>query len=722
MGNVTHRILVERLQEARLHAPEQLLGVHSTRAGVRVQCWLPDAVSAHLEPDGLPLTRVADGLFTWQGSAAALSRPYRVGWQDSRGRELEHIDPYQFAPVLPLTELSEFNAGRHTRVGRLLGAHLQQREGVAGTRFAVWAPNAERVSVVGDFNHWDGRRHPMSARGDTGVWELFVPGLGDGDLYKYEIRNRDTGHVFLKADPFAARFELRPRTASVITRASDFHWTDGDWFERRPAWNEAPMSIYELHPGAWRRQADGRFLGYRELAEQLVPYLVQTGFTHVELLPVMEHPLDESWGYQCTGYFAPTRRFGEPDDFRAFVNRLHAAGIGVILDWVPGHFPADPHALAEFDGTALFEHRDARRARTAEWDTLAFNLGRNEVRSFLISSALHWLETFHADGLRVDAVAAMLYLDYGRSAGDWIPNVHGGREDLDAVAFLQQLNSVTHAECPGSVMIAEESTAWPGVSRPVWLGGLGFSMKWNMGWMHDTLDYFGHDPVHRRYHHDRLTFGMLYAYSENYVLPLSHDEVVHGKGSLYAKMPGDDWQKHANLRLLFSYLFTYPGKKLVFMGGEFAAAEEWSPGRGLDWARAEQPRPAGLQRLIADLNQLYRSRPELHADDFRPGGFEWIDCHDADQSVVSYLRRQGGREVVVILNATPVPRLGYRLGVPTAGHYRELLNSDAECYGGSNVGNLGGLLAEPTSWMGRPHSLVLTLPPLAALVLVRDTR
>ena len=625
--------------------------------------------------------------------------------------------PESFEPELDQEELARFHRGEHFRAWRILGAHPRTRDGVTGTRFSVWAPNADRVSVVGDFNHWDGSDHRMTVHPGIGIWELFVPGIGAGDLYKFEIRNRTTGAVVDKIDPFARRFEARPRTACVVDGAAEHPWGDANWLANRPDWQRAPMTVYEIHPGSWRRNDDGSFLGYRQLADALVAELAETGFTHVELMPVTEHPYDASWGYQTTGYFAPTSRFGNPDDFRYFVDTLHQAGIGVILDWVPAHFPRDEHALAGFDGTALFEHADPRRGETPEWGTLSFNFGRNEVRSFLVSSALYWLEEFHLDGLRIDAVASMLYLDYGRKDGDWMPNAYGGNEDLEAVEFLRTLNSVTHGECPGTVTIAEESTAWPGVTRPVHLGGLGFSMKWNMGWMHDTLEYFRHEPVHRRYHHDALTFGLLYAHHENFVLPLSHDEVVHGKGPLLDKMPGDRWQQFANLRLLYAFMYAYPGKKLLFMGDEFGLPEEWNHDRPLNFGLLEHDEHSGLRRLVADLNALYRDRPALHGDDFEQQGFEWIDCHDADNSVISFLRRSGDRMMAVVCNFTPVVRHGYRIGVPQSGSWRECLNSDAEHYGGSNQGNLGRVKTEPRPWMGRPASVSLTLPPLAAVFL-----
>lgn len=701
------------LLEARHHTPAAFLGPHAVAGQRIVRAFLPGAQCAWVGDARRPMTRIGDTpLFEAHEPPAGF---YELVWRDSRGAEHRHADAYAFAPQLPQAELDAFNRGEQRRAHRLLGAHPLEYAGVHGTRFAVWAPNAERVSVIGDFNAWNGRCHPMQVRGASGVWELFIPGVAPGTLYKFELRNRNSGEVLQRADPYARSAEVPPRSASRVS-TSNYAWGDGDWRARRRDWQQAPLAIYELHAGSWRRHADGRWYGYRELAEALVPYLQELGFTHVELLPLTEHPFDASWGYQTTGYFAPTARFGAPDDFRYFVDRCHRAGLGVILDWVPGHFPRDEHALACFDGTALYEHSDPRRALHPDWGTLVFNYGRNEVRSFLISSALCWLEDFHVDGLRVDAVASMLYLDYGRKPGEWLPNPHGGKENLDAVAFLQAFNTATHGECPGSFTVAEESTAWPAVTRPVWLGGLGFSMKWNMGWMHDILDYLHKNPIHRRYHHERLTFGLLYAFSENFVLPLSHDEVVHGKGALLARMPGDDWQRFANLRLLYSLQYTYPGKKLMFMGDEFGMPREWSHDVELPWELAAQAAHRGVQRLVRDLNRVYTAEAALHALDFEAGGFEWVDCHDALQSVVSYLRRGKGEEFLVILNFTPVVRDGYRVGVPHPGRYREVLNSDAACYGGSNVGNLGGVEAQSVPWMGRPCSLSLTLPPLGALL------
>jgi len=659
-------------------------------------------------------------VFEWRGAPERVTHPYRIEWQDERGQIHRDYDPYSFGPQLSDFDLHLFAEGRHWHAYRFLGAHLQEVDGIAGTRFAVWAPNAERVSVVGDFNHWDGRRHPMRVRGGTGVWELFIPELPAGTLYKFEIRNRQHGTVHLKADPYGRQFEHRPATAAVVAGDDEeYLWGDGDWLAERAArdWMHSPMSIYEVHLGSWQRDEHGGFLDYPELAHRLVDYVKDLGYTHIELLPVTEHPLDASWGYQTVGYFAPTSRFGNPDGFRYFVDHCHRNGIGVLLDWAPGHFPKDDHAIARFDGTPLYEHGDPRRGEHRDWGTLIFNYGRNEVRNFLLSSAVYWLQEFHIDGLRVDAVASMLYLDYSREEGDWLPNIYGGRENLEAIAFLRQLNEVTHSQFPGSLIVAEESTAWPQVTRPVYLGGLGFSMKWNMGWMHDTLVYMSKDPVHRHYHHDQLTFGLLYAFTENFVLPFSHDEVVHGKGSMLGKMPGDEWQRFANLRLLYTYMWTYPGKKLLFMGSEFGQGTEWDYDSALPWHLLDYPNHAGVQRLIRDLNSLYRSEPALHGHEFEPEGFEWIDCHDAAQSVLSYLRKCGDRFVIVVLNFTPIPRHDYRIGVPSPGVYRDRLNSDSKYYWGSNVGNGEHIVAEPIPWMGRPYSVSITVPPLAGLVL-----
>jgi len=662
-------------------------------------------------------------LFVWAGVPGLVPERYRLAWEDAAGKRHLAYDPYCFGPQLADLDLHLFAEGRHLHAYRFLGAHGWSAQGVAGVRFAVWAPNAERASVVGDFNAWDGRVHPMRVRGGFGVWEIFIPGLAAGELYKFEIRDR-TGNVQVKIDPYARSFQKRPDTAAHICLEGGFRWGDGAWMQARAQadWRHRPLSVYEVHPGSWRRRADGGFLGYRELAEQLGDYVLELGFTHVELLPITEHPLDDSWGYQATGYFAPTSRFGSPDDLRWFVDHLHRRGIGVLLDWVPAHFPRDTFALAHYDGSALYEHADPRLGEHKDWGTLIFNYGRNEVRSFLMSSALYWLEEFHLDGLRVDAVASMLYLDYSRHPGEWIPNQFGGNENLEAVEFLRRLNIVTHERCPGTLMIAEESTAWPAVSRPTYIGGLGFSMKWNMGFMHDTLSYMSKDPVYRHFHHDQLTFGLLYAFSENFILPFSHDEVVHGKGSILGRMPGDQWQRLASVRLLYTLMFTHPGKKLLFMGCEFAQEREWNFAAELDWDLLDRPEHRGVARLVGDLNRLHRSYKALHELDFEGEGFEWIDCHDNSQSVLSFIRkdRDGHEILAAIFNFTPLPRLDYRIGVPLAGRYCEILNSDAEAYGGSNLGNQGGLLSEPRPWMGRPHSLAMVVPPLGAVILVYE--
>ncbi|HSQ07899.1 MAG TPA: 1,4-alpha-glucan branching protein GlgB, partial [Chromatiaceae bacterium] len=686
--------------------------------------YLPQAERVRLADGGPELKRV-DGtdLFVWEGEGSKVPERYALEWEDRAGHSHRHYDPYCFPPQLQDFDLHLFGEGRHWHAYRFLGAHPRRVEGVDGVQFAVWAPNATRASVVGDFNAWDGRVHPMRSRGGSGVWELFIPGLQTGALYKLELRDH-AGLVHVKIDPYANAFQLRPDTAGLICAEGAYAWGDADWLAARATadWRRRPMSVDEVHLGSWQRDADGNFLGYRELARRLVDYLTLTGFTHIELLPITEHPLDASWGYQTTGYFAPTSRFGSPDDFRYFVDHLHQHGIGVLLDWVPAHFPRDTFALARYDGTALYEHADPRQGEHRDWGTLIFNYGRNEVKNFLLSSALYWLNEFHIDGLRVDAVASMLYLDYSRQAGEWIPNKYGGNENLDAVDLLRQLNVVTHEQHPGSLMIAEESTSWPAVSRPTYLGGLGFSMKWNMGWMHDTLAYMANDPIYRHFHHDMLTFGLLYAFTENFVLPYSHDEVVHGKRSMLDKMPGDAWQKFASLRLLYTFMFTYPGKKLLFMGCEFAQGREWNEAAALDWELLERAPHEGVLKLVSDLNRLYREEPALHEVDFEGSGFEWIDCHDSSQSVLSYLRKDqsGGQILVALFNFTPVPRNDYRIGVPVGGFYREAVNSDAQFYGGSNVGNQGGVHAEAVSWMGRPFSIPINLPPLGGLVLVHE--
>ena len=610
--------------------------------------------------------------------------------------------------------------GTHLRAWEKLGAHTMERDGVRGTQFAVWAPNAREVSVIGDFNGWRHGAFWLSPTGDSGIWQGFIPGVEIGAPYKYSLLSNVSGERHEKADPFAFAAEIRPRTASKVWSLDRHAWGDDAWMSSRGAAQriDRPISIYEVHLGSWRRAPeDGRWLAYREIAPQLAEYASAMGFTHVELLPVMEHPFDGSWGYQTVGYFAPTSRFGTPEDFMFLVDTLHQHGLGVILDWVPAHFPNDPHGLAEFDGTALYEHADPRRGRHPDWGTLIFNYGRVEVANFLIANALYWLECYHADGLRVDAVASMLYLDYSRAAGDWLPNRFGGRENLEAIAFLKRLNEVVYAAHPDIVMYAEESTAWPMVSRPTHSGGLGFGYKWDLGWMHDTLDYLRRDPIHRPWHHNRLTFRGLYAHTENYVLPLSHDEVVHGKGSLLAKMPGDAWQQFANLRLLYGHQLAQPGKKLLFMGDEIAQGREWNHDQSLDWHQLGIDLHRGIQRWVRDLNTLYRGEPALHERDADEAGFEWVDCGDAASSIVSLLRRghRDGEAVLLIFNFTPVPRWGYRIGVPWGGYWKEILNSDASLYGGSGQGNLGGREADAVPMHGRSHSIEIALPPLACV-------
>ncbi len=652
---------------------------------------------------------------------------YRLRVTYPGGHHVEIDDPYRYGRVVGDFDLHLLGEGSLLRAYDHLGAHLKTIGEARGVHFAVWAPNAERVSVVGDFNGWDGRVHAMRLLGGSGVWEIFVPGLGEGERYKFEIRSRLNGALLQKADPYGFGFEQPPRSASVVRRLDDYAWRDRDWLDRRAAgggWLRAPMAAYEVHLGSWARMPDegDRFLTYRELADRLVPYAKKQGYTHLELLPVMEHPFSGSWGYQVVGYYAPTSRHGAPEDFKHFVDECHRHGLGVILDWVPGHFPKDAHGLARFDGTALYEHEDPRQGEQQDWGTLIFNYGRNEVRNFLLANALFWLDEYHVDGLRVDAVASMLYLDYSRKEGEWVPNRYGGRENLDAIDFLRHLNTLTHERHPGSVMIAEESTAFPAVSRPTYVGGLGFTYKWNMGWMHDILLYASKDPIYRRWEHRHLTFSMLYAFSENFVLPFSHDEVVHGKRSMLDKMPGDVWQKAANLRALYGFMYAHPGKKLMFMGSEFGQWREWAHDRSLDWHLLDEPVHEGLRRWVEDLNRVYRREPALHEVDGDPAGFEWIDCSDNENSVVSFLRRATDPAdcVVVVLNFTPVPREGYLVGVPEAGWYREILNSDAGIYGGGNVGNGGGASTEPIVTHGRPHALRLTLPPLGCLMLKRE--
>ncbi len=618
------------------------------------------------------------------------------------------------------SDLYLFGKGDERRIYEKLGSHLRTIDGVPGTSFAVWAPNAQRVSVVGDFNRWDGRCHAMRLLGASGVWEIFIPGVGKGAHYKFEIRNAH-GQIGLKTDPYGFFFEIAPKNASIVWDNRKFAWTDAAWLEQRRKRDalRSPMSIYEVHPGSWRKKSLAESFSYRELAGPLIGYLKETGFTHVEFLPVAEHVFYPSWGYQVTGFYAPTSRYGTPEDFQFLVNALHDAGIGVIVDWVPAHFPRDDWALARFDGTALYEHEDPRKGAHLDWGTLIFNYGRHEVSNFLLANALFWCDCFHVDGLRVDAVASMLYLDYSRKEGEWVPNQFGGRENIEAIEFLRKFNHVTYTEFPGVVTIAEESTAWPLVTRPPYVGGLGFSFKWNMGWMHDTLDYFSRDPVHRKFHQNDLTFATLYHHHENFILPLSHDEVVHGKGSLIGRMPGDDWQKFANLRALLGYQWLFPGKKLLFMGGELGQRAEWNANGEVDWWLLEAgPYHLGLQRFVEDLHKLYRAAPALWQSDYDAAGFYWIDCADRENSVLSFVRQDSAHasELVAILNLTPVPRHNYRLGLPRAGRWREVLNSDAASYGGSNVGNLGGVISDDFKWHNQSYSALFTLPPLSVVV------
>jgi 1,4-alpha-glucan branching enzyme len=708
------------------HDPFQVLGAHRVEVDgqtrVAIRAFRPEAREVLVIGDAgevHSMTRVHEhGFFE-----VVVERPevfkYQLGVQDLYGNKTVAPDPYAFWPVLTDFDLQLLGEGTHYRSYEKLGAHVMDVDGVRGVHFAVWAPNAKRVSVVGDFNGWDGRRHAMRVLGGTGIWELFIPALGEGTLYKYEIKGQ-FDQMIVKADPHAYASELRPNTASVVWDIEKHRWADQAWMERRAQTHyiRAPMSIYEVHLGSWMRTQDDRFLTYRELAHKLVDYVKQMGYTHVELLPVMEHPLDASWGYQVIGYFAPTSRFGPPDDFQYFVDYCHQHDIGVLLDWVPAHFPRDAHGLARFDGTALYEHADPRLGEHKDWGTLIFNYGRNEVRNFVIASGLFWLDKYHVDGLRVDAVASMLYLDYSRQAGEWVPNKYGGNENLEAIDLLRKFNELAHGQFPGAVTIAEESTAFAGVSRPVYLGGLGFTFKWNMGWMNDTLSYIQKDPIHRKYHHHNLTFGMVYAFSENFVLVCSHDEVVHGKRSLAGKMPGDHWQQMANLRLYLGFMFTHPGKKLLFMGADIAQWQEWSEARSLDWRLLEWEPHQKFNRYVADLNRLYRSEPALYQVDDSYAGFEWIDFHDWERSVLAYVRKaqDPADHLVVACNFTPVPREGYRIGVPDHCHYVEVFNSDSEIYWGSNVGNRGGFMSDALPWQGQPCSLELTLPPLAVVV------
>jgi 1,4-alpha-glucan branching enzyme len=728
---------IELLASARHWDPFSILGPHvidlNRKKAVAIRAVLPLASHSYVvtSQEGkkrrTEMERIhPDGVFEAVFPHTRELFPYRFEIVDYEGNRWQQDDPYAFGCVLTEFDIHLLAEGTHLDQYNRLGSHLARMGGVDGVTFAVWAPNAERVSVVGNFNHWDGRGHPMRNRGESGIWEIFIPGLAEGEIYKFEIRSREGGALYTKSDPFAFRFEPPPRTGSIVCSIDGYVWEDADWMASRASRNplDGPMATYEVHLGSWKRRPEegNRYLNYRELADELVPYVKDMGYTHIELLPVTEHPFDGSWGYQTLGYFAPTARYGAPADFMAFVDRCHREGIGVILDWVPAHFPKDWHGLNYFDGSHLYEHADPRKGEHSDWGTLIFNYGRREVANFLLSSALFWLEKYHVDGLRVDAVASMLYLDYSRKPGEWIPNEFGGRENLEAISFLKRMNELVHERHPGAITLAEESTAWPMVSRPVYLGGLGFTYKWNMGWMHDMLGFMEKEPIHRKFHFGTLTFSLLYAFHENFVLPFSHDEVVHGKRSLLDKMPGDLREKFSNMRLLYAYMYAHPGKKLLFMGGEFGQWEEWNHDTSLSWHLLQWDSHKGLQSFVRDLNALCKATPALHEVDFRPEGFEWIDFHDVDNSIVSFLRRakDPGDFLVCVFNFTPVAREDYRVGVPVPGLYREAINSDSSFYGGKNVGNAGGAAAEAVPWNDRPWSVKLTLPPLGALFLRRS--
>ncbi|CAN5905365.1 1,4-alpha-glucan branching protein GlgB [soil metagenome] len=710
--------------------PFAILGMHQeAEEGMVVRTFQPDAqsvevISADGEDSYGELKSVRpEGLFEGPISIKEHA-PYklRVTWDEV----VELQDPYRFPPVLEEGDLYLFGEGNHDYLYDKLGAHPMMLEGVEGVSFAVWAPNARRASVVGDFNNWDGRRHVLRKHPGIGVWEIFIPGIGEGEVYKYELKAPDGTLLPLKADPYGFRAEKLPGTSSVVHDPHTYEWQDDVWMQNRESKNalDAPMATYEVHLGSWRRRDDGTYLSYAELADQLVSYVAEVGYTHVEFLPPTEYPFDGSWGYQPLGLYAPTSRFGTPDEFKHMVDAFHQAGIGVIIDWVPAHFPEDAHGLGYFDGTNLYEHADPRQGRHPDWGTLIFNYGRNEVRNYLTANALFWLREYHVDGLRVDAVASMLYLDYSREEGEWLPNEQGSNENLEAIAFLQKTNELVYEHAPGAITIAEESTAWPMVSRPTYMGGLGFGYKWNMGWMHDSLEYMQEDPIHRTYHHDKLTFSLVYAFNENFVLPLSHDEVVHGKRSLIDRMAGDDWQRFANLRSYYGFMYAHPGKQLLFMGGELAQQREWNHDVGLDWHLLDEPLHAGVQSVVRDLNALYAQTPALYEVDFEPAGFEWIEGGDKENSVVAFLRRPSAvREedyVVVVCNLTPVVREAYRVGVPSGGAYVEAINTDDEAYGGSGVNNGGPIEAEESPAHGQPFSLSLKLPPLSTMILKRS--
>lgn len=711
--------------------PFQVLGIRiikkEGKKAVTVRAFLPEAKEAwvvDINTKGLyQMEKIhKSGFFESISAEKKDVFPYLIRLNSYEGMISEFYDPYSFMPVLTDFDLYLFGEGSHYKKYEKLGAHIMEINGIKGVHFAVWAPNAKRVSVIGDFNKWDGRRHPMRVLGSSGIWEIFIPGFNEGDLYKFEIKSKFNNYIAVKSDPYAFYFELRPKSASIVYDMNKYQWDDSKWMEMRPKKNlfESPISIYEMHLGSWMRvpEENNRWLTYRETADRLIRYVKEMGYTHIELMPVTEHPLDASWGYQTIGYFAPTSRYGKPEDFMYFVDKCHQDNIGVILDWAPAHFPTDGHGLGFFDGTCLYEHEDPRKGFHPDWGTKIFNYGRNEVGNFLLSNALFWFEKYHIDGLRVDAVASMIYLDYSRNEGEWIPNVFGGRENLEAIDFLKKFNEIVHQNHPGILTIAEESTAWPSVSRPTYLGGLGFCMKWNMGWMNDTLEYFLKEPVHRKYHQNNLTFSLLYAFTENFVLVLSHDEVVHGKRSMLSKMPGDMWQKFANLRLFYGFMYSHPGKKLLFMGGEFGQWDEWYHEKSIDWHLLRLIPHRSLQKFVMVLNHIYQSEPALYEVDFNYQGFEWIDFRDTENSIISFIRKAKDPDnfLVIVCNFTPVPRTGYRIGVPENCFYKEILNSDSQIYWGSNLGNAGGINADKISCHGKSYSINITLPPLSVLI------
>lgn len=721
--SVNHDI-IQKITEGLYPDPFSVLGMHPEGEGlIIIRSFLPWAEKAWVIQDAtgqaVSMERRHDGGIFEAVFSAPDRFGYRIRTRRADGSISEFMDPYSFGRVLTDYDLHLIGEGSHYNTYEKMGAHVAEIGGISGVHFAVWAPNAKVVSVIGDFNDWDFRRHPMRRLGMSGIWEIFMPGIGQGEKYKFNISSSIRDFHAVKADPYGFFFEVRPKTASVVYDINNYTWRDKEWMDGRKSrnWFESAISVYEVHLGSWMRGPDDRFLTYRELSEKLIAYVLEMGYTHIELLPVCEHPLDASWGYQIIGYFAPTSRFGTPDDFMYFIDRCHQEGIGVILDWAPAHFPKDGHGLGYFDGTCLYEHMDVRKGEHKDWGTLIFNYGRNEVRNFLISNALFWFEKYHIDGLRVDAVASMLYLDYSRKHGEWVPNVYGGRENIEAIEFIKKFNEVTHQYFPGILNFAEESTAWPGVTRPVYLGGLGFDMKWNMGWMSDMLQYISKDPVFRKYHHNKITFSLLYAFSENFTLVLSHDEVVHGKRSMLNKMPGDLWRRFANLRLFYAYMFGHPGKKLLFMGDEFGQWDEWKFQHSLDWHLLENEQHAKLRHFVSVLNSVYKSEPALHEVDFSPEGFEWIDFYDTDNSIISFIRRAKDTDDynVVVCNFTPVPKQNYRIGVPEEVFYQEILNSDSAGFWGSNMGNMGGVMADDLPWHNQPCSIGIVVPPLAAV-------